>query len=195
MKRPRILVLCSGEGGESEAFVQAGYDVVRIEIDPGLSHVPHTLTLDVLDWCDWIDRLGDFQIVIATPPCGDFSHGYNAPKAKAAREGKLDEYEPDMQPLLACLDIIDYVKPTWWLVENVAGSTRYFTPILGKFTQHIGPFFLWGTFPHLRVASFDHAKVGMNTARERQKWPFELSFALLDAVREQWTLQRWGVKP
>ena len=39
---PWVLDLCSGLGGASEAFVKDPYwDVVRIENNPELAHVPH----------------------------------------------------------------------------------------------------------------------------------------------------------
>ena len=38
----KVLDLCSGLGGFSEAFVAAGHEVLRIEHNPLLADVPHT---------------------------------------------------------------------------------------------------------------------------------------------------------
>jgi len=38
----KVLDLCSGLGGFSEAFLTAGHDVLRIENNPLLADVPNT---------------------------------------------------------------------------------------------------------------------------------------------------------
>lgn len=187
----RILDLDSGLGGASEAFLQAGHVVFRIELNPLLAYVPHTHTLDVLEWMDWLPDMGHFDIVIAAPPCTGFSDGYHSPKSVAARAGTLDKYQPDMSNVLACLAIRDYLNPTWFILENVRGAGPYFRPLVGRPRQQIGPFFLWGEFPHIEIDEFVHSKTKLTDPQERAKWPFELSFALLKACREQFTLTRW----
>ena len=49
--------LCSGLGGASEAFLVAGWLVIRIEIEDMLQWVPHTRQLDVLQWREWVNDL------------------------------------------------------------------------------------------------------------------------------------------
>jgi len=188
----RILDLCSGLGGASEAFIQGGHVVFRIENNPLLAYLPHTHTLDVLEWMDWLPEMGHFDIVIAAPPCTGFSDGYHSPKSQAARAGQLAEYEPDMAIVEACLAIFRYLNPTWRILENVRGAGPYFRPLIGRPRQQIGPFFLWGDFPHIEIDEFVHSKTQLNTPADRAKWPFELSFALLKACREQFTLARWS---
>ena len=36
------------------------------------------------------------------------------------------------------------IKPKHWVIENVVGAQEYFNPILGKPTQIIESFCLWG---------------------------------------------------
>jgi len=190
--KPRILDLCSGLGGASEAFVQAGCDVVRIELNELLAYVPFTATLDVKKWDEWLPDLGRFDVVIAAPPCLEFSDGFHSPKSRYVRaNGGVEGYEPDLSILQACLDIEDYLKPTWFILENVRGAGPYFKPLVGPPKQNIGGFFLWGRFPHIVVEQLDHSKVALNGAQERAKWPFVLSFALYQALRDQLTLRVW----
>jgi hypothetical protein len=185
-----ILDLCSGLGGASEAFIQhPNWTVIRIENNPLLEDVPFTHQLDVLNWVDWIDSFPRIDVIWASPPCLGFSNGYSSPRAIAQREGM--PYEPDMSLIQACLDIIDYCKPSTWVLENVAGSIKFITPLIGKFQQHISSFFLWGNFPRM-VVNLQHKKSDIDVwssdplrANKRAKIPRQLSQAFLQAIQEQ----------
>lgn len=189
--------LCSGLGGWSEAFVQDGWTVVRIETSQDLQYVPHTYQLDVREWADWADDFPKPDVILASPPCLEFSTAYMAPKAVAAREGR--EFEPDMSIVNACKDIIEAFEPRWWCIENVNGAISTFNPLLGTFSQKVGPFYLWGNFPILLLpGSWTHHKGDNDSwstdplrANKRALIPFEVSFAMLEAVRSQHTLEDW----
>lgn len=187
-----MLDLFSGLGGASEAFVQAGWRVIRVESNPELAYVPHTLTLDCLEWADWIDNLPPIDLIWASPPCQEFSLAYNAPAAKAQREGR--RFNPDMRCVNAALDIIEALEPRHWIIENVHGSVSHFAPLLGRHTQKCGPCYLWGNFPWLNVpkTAFQRSKTqNMTGSQNRSLIPFELSFALLDSIRTTRYLEDW----
>lgn len=189
-----MLDLFSGLGGASEAFVQDGWRVIRVEINPELAYVPHTLTLDCLDWADWIDNLPPVDLIWASPPCDEFSLAFNAPAAIAQREGR--DFHPDMKCVKAAMDIIDALKPRHWVIENVQGSIAHLQPLMGKCTQKIGAYYLWGNFPMLIMPdSYDPVSKtslwGATNKQERALIPFELSFALLKAIREQTYIEDW----
>lgn len=191
-----ILDLCSGLGGWTEAFVQGGWNVIRIENNPDLQYVPFTLELDVLNWEEWINDIPHPDVIVASPPCLEFSTAYGAPGPTARRSGK--EWKPDMSVVKACLDIIDYLKPTTWVLENVQGSQGFFLPLIGGRRQKIGPFYLWGNFPLLSLQNFKHSKYDQDVhssnpmrANLRALIPFELSYVLFDTVSRQWDLRRW----
>jgi site-specific DNA-cytosine methylase len=138
---------------------------------------------------DWIDSFPGIDVIWASPPCLEFSNAFDAPRARAARAGV--DFEPDMSVVRACIDIIDYCKPSVWVLENVAGSTKSITPIIGKFQQHISSFFLWGNFPRM-VVNFQHSKSDNDVwssdplrANKRAKIPLQLSQAFLQAIQEQ----------
>lgn len=144
----RMLDLFSGLGGASEAMIDdPRWEVIRIENNPLLEYVPGTQLRNVCDWADWIDTLGPFDLVWASPPCLEFSDGYNAPKVKARREGKT--YAPDLSLLQAARDIISVLNPSWYVIENVRGACEFFNPIMGPASQRIHSFYLWGRFPHI----------------------------------------------
>ena len=117
------LSLCAGLGGQCQAFVNHPlWRVVRIDINPKLADVAHMRLLDVNHWLDWYPGLelemgGPPDVVIFAPDCEEFSMGYNAPKIKAKREGR--EFQPSMELLESGLELIEFISPRMWIVENV----------------------------------------------------------------------------
>lgn len=196
-KKRVCLDLCSGLGGWSEAFVQQGWTVIRIENNPELAHIAFTRQLDVLEWADWIDDIPHPDVILCSPPCLEFSEAYAAPRMVAKRTGQ--PFEPDMSIVQACLDIIDFFKPTYWVLENVRGAQEFFLPLIGGRRQKISSFYLWGNFPLVPMPQdFEHRKMDHDTWSEnplraniRAMIPFEVSFQMESTIREQWNLQRW----
>ena len=191
-----ILDLCSGLGGASEAFANdPHWTVVRIENNPILSDVEHTLMADVLEWIDWLPELisefGRPTVIWASPACLEFSRCYSAPGPKAQREGVA--FQPDMSIVESCIDIIEYAKPRFHIIENVRGACAWFLPELGCWKQRIGQFFLWGAFRMLDTKGYTHI------AGKTQDWdvgdplrtnkraliPISISQSCLDAVCSQ----------
>ena len=202
---PRMLDLCSGLGGASEAFVRAGWEVVRIDNNPLIAnkdmgyYVPYTMQEDVLapelDYF-WKDLYYDF--IWASPPCVEFSNAYSAPKPTAQREGR--DFKPDMSIVKACHEIIKDLKPRYWVIENVSGSSKFISDELKMPPwQIVGPFFLWGKFPRICMEydwthrKADHEKTSTHplAANIKARLPLEISEAFLDAFQNQTTLERW----
>ena len=201
--------LCSGLGGASEAFVRdAGWKVIRIENNPMLSGVEDTLCLDIDDdWSQWVDELiiehGVPELIWASPPCREFSDGYSAPIPTAKRNG--EEFEPCMDLIFTIQDIIDRVRPRYFIVENVRGAIPYFDDVFGPYSQRVESFYLWGRFPAFRVIvdnrtgkSFKHSKYTNDTwsddplrANKRAYVPIDISRAVLRAVNTQTSLMEW----
>lgn len=190
-KKQRVMWdLCSGLGGWSEAFVQAGWVVIRVEVNPALEYVPFTRIWDVKEWVDWIDDLPHPELVVASPPCTEFS--------TADWRKDRETLKPDMSIVRACLDIIDYIKPDYWVLENVKGACRYFIPIIGHHRQAIGnrqspQFYLWGNFPYISMKpGWKHYKTDVRDPQKRAMIPFELSFQLVRTLEQQSKLTRWS---
>jgi hypothetical protein len=198
--------LCAGLGGACQAFEgDDKWQVYRIDNNPKLvPEVPgHYQIEDLLKWEDWIPKLlvkGRPDLIIVGPPCRDFSNGYSGPKMTWLREGNLlEDYEPDMSLVFASMEIIEHVKPKWWMLENVFGSVPYIEPHLGQFTQIIGPFILWGKFPFIRMPDdYRHSKFENDTwssdelrANRRAKWPKPISEAVKKAVDAQSSIFDW----
>ena len=200
--KKKALDLCSGLGGASEAFLRSrNWEVKRIENNTILANIPETTIIDVKQLAVALrnNRPGHIDLIWASPPCREFSNGFASPKSQAARAGQLDDYEPDMSIVNACLEIIEICQPTYWVLENVVGATRYLNPILGEPRQIIGPFVLWGNFPLIDNAkAIPTSKKAKDVhsgnplrANLKAKIPIELSQGLLDAIENQKTLDYW----
>lgn len=195
--------LCSGLGGASEAFVQdGGWKVIRIENNPMMSGVEDTLCFEIDDdWSQWVDELiiehGVPELIWASPPCREFSDAYQAPGPTAKRNG--EEFEPCLDLIFTIQDILDRVRPRYFIVENVRGAIPYFDDIFGPYSQRISSFYLWGRFPALAIdPSFTHSKFDNDTwsddplrANRRAYVPIDISRAVLKSVSTQTTLMDW----
>ena len=140
----RVLDLYSGLGGFSEAFARSGnWEVIRIENNPLLKDVPNTILSDIRD-LDPIDY-ADVDLILASPPCTEFSNAYAAPKGRAYRRGiRGDDYKPDMTLVKEAVKWNRMIKPRFFLMENVNGSQRHFRKMrLYPIMKH-GPFVFYG---------------------------------------------------
>ena len=183
--------LCSGLGGWTQAFDKHVY---RFDNNPLLQDVPGTFREDVREWKKWVFHYPKPDVIVASPPCLEFSQGYNAPRPKTKKERK--EFNPDLSIVKACMEIIEHQQPKWWIIENVAGASKDFTQELGMPPrQIIGPFLLWGYFPYLPIT---HARINKTQdwnigdplrANKRAMIPLEVSQALHDVCFTQTLLE------
>ena len=195
MKR-HMVDLFAGLGGASEAMID-DWEVLRFDNNPLLSGVPKMIMEDVSKLKHQLiahrDPMKKIDLIWASPPCRDFSSGYNSPKSKASRDIGLENYKPDMSLLIASLEIIEIAKPKFWVIENVVGSIRYFREFLGEPRQIIGPYVLWGNFPLMDVDSSELTPKkekdvhSANPLRSnlKAKVDFCISNALKDAIENQ----------
>tara|TARA_R110000751_G_scaffold147368_1_gene251978 strand:+ start:110 stop:709 length:600 start_codon:yes stop_codon:yes gene_type:complete len=191
----KVLDLCSGLGGFSEAFAQDGHEVLRIENNPLLRDVPHTKLMCIFEFRDWLEEYlcmnpPQFDLILFSPPCYEFSLAYNAPRANHEREFPNVPWVPSMDILECGMDIIKMLKPTWHIVENVRGAIKYFKEDLGKPFQINDAYVFWGKFPSFVPAEFPskadkdsrHSPLRANI---RGKIPIQISKALLEAIESQ----------
>lgn len=195
----KVLDLCSGLGGFSEAFVAAGHEVLRIENNPLLADVPNTKIMCIFELRDWLEDnintltvgvLDNVDLVLFSPPCYEFSLAFSAPRAIHLREQPRIPYEPSTDILECGLDIINLLSPRYYIVENVRGAIKYFKEDLGKPRQINDAYVFWGNFPSFVPEKFPskankdkrHSELRANI---RGQIPIQLSKALLEAVESQ----------
>jgi hypothetical protein len=189
-----MLDLCAGFGGQSEAFLRAGWDVLRIDNNPLLSEVPNVVIMNIEDAKPFNLCGHPIDYVHASPPCYEFSTAYDAPRSKAYREGVTD-YQPDLTLVKECMRIIRDLKPRYWSLENVRGSIKYLKPILGEPRLIVGSYVYWGNFP-----LFDPSTLTIPTkmSKDRRWSPLRSNYfakidlcvseAFLNAMESQQTL-------
>lgn len=195
----KVLDLFSGLGGFSEAFLRAGDEVVRVENNQILSEVPCTSIEDVKEVRDRLleykqngHPMRKIDLVLASPPCYEFSLGFSAPRAVASRT--KEEYNPSMDLVEITMEIIQLINPRYFVIENVMGSIRYFEKIGLVPNQIHGSYVFYGNFPKFSTPD-------MPTKAEKDSWhgdplrsnkralvPLELSIALRKAIISQKTL-------
>jgi len=204
--------LFAGLGGASSDFCESP-NWVNLQIDNNpilLDHNDHLYMLDLSNsasaidfisvWLQGIENIDpiDHLVIWASPPCLEFSMGYNSPRAEAGRAGI--EFYPDMALLRSSKIIIDHFQKHCdkngikfsWVIENVRGASLYFYEFLGmRFKQKIGSFFLWGNFPEIHITEFlqNHTKPDKRhspiRANIRAKIPQELSHQVRIALEGQ----------
>ncbi|MCD6473675.1 MAG: DNA cytosine methyltransferase [Thermoplasmata archaeon] len=115
-ERIRVLDLFSGLGGFSQAFRDRGHEVITLDINPEFNP---TICANILEIeAEDLMKYGYFDIILAAPPCDEFS--------KESMPWSRTNKEPDLTLALKTKEIIDILKPKFWIVENVRGGSEIF---------------------------------------------------------------------
>ncbi len=103
-----VLSLCDFTGAWSQPYVDAGYDVVRLDIRRGQDvRLFEALPFPV-------------RGVLAAPPCTDFASSGARWWAGKGEQALLD----GLAVVDACLRIVAVHRPQWWCLENPVGRLR-----------------------------------------------------------------------
>jgi hypothetical protein len=168
-----MLDLCAGLGFASRAMKQRGWDVITLDYDARFNC---DITADVRDF-HYTGLRPD--LIWASPPCDEFAREF-MPWCATGKTPSTDLVE-------ACWRIIQEVRPRYWVIENVKGSVKYISAILGQPAYVCNPFYLWGNFhdiSHVHVKSHKE-KLSSSRAAERAMIPLELSWAMASAIEWQ----------
>lgn len=115
--KPRLLDLFCGAGGAAMGYHRAGFEVVGVDINPQ-PHYPFEFHQgDAMTW-----PLDGFDAIHASPPCQFFTQMRASWRAQGVNDGYVDLLTPTLKRLRG-LDIP-------WIVENVVGAGRAFSPTL-----------------------------------------------------------------
>lgn len=126
--KPRMLELFSGTQRLSETFRKSGWDAVSVELNPKLDATVHADILSI-DWRDFLERYGSFDVLWASPPCTTFSVasiGHHRMKNKETGECVAISEDAKIGDALlhATLDAISILKPRYWFIENPRAAMR-----------------------------------------------------------------------
>ena len=121
-KKLRVLDLCSGLKGWTEAFVQRGHDVLTIDADPETNP---DICADVCDITT--EKIGrNWDLILASPPCQAFSvmSCYHHWTSTEPRVAKTEKAEKALQIVHHIWDLIEEIDPTFWFIENPQAMMR-----------------------------------------------------------------------
>jgi hypothetical protein len=152
-----ILSLCDLSGSWSLPYVEAGYEVVQVDVlhPSGCRKVaPNVWRVgcDLLDVTQqtWYRGL-PFHGVLAAPPCTCFCRPAARWWARQDAEGKTDR---DVALIRRCLDLCQ-TATAWWALENPPGRAPKLIPELGRPAWQFHPWhygdpwrkqtYIWGT--------------------------------------------------
>ena len=164
-KRNRLLHLdlCAGRGGWQSST----------DGDPNW----RTVGVDIFSMRG-VDVLGDVRqlpidcqpdLLTMSPPCTEFAR-WMLPW--------LDEPDPSLELVEACLQVVDDLAPRWWVLENSRGLHQYWKPA----RTHIGPYYLWGEWPAMDVDE-SQIKGKMQTSGENAAKRAEIPAVLAKAIK------------
>lgn len=133
-----ILSLCDFSGVWSQPYLDAGYNVMRVDLQ---ADEPQDIRL--------MEYPGPVHGILAAPPCRVFCR----PGARWWKEWGEAGLLEGLALIDACLRIVTVCKPQWWALENPPGRlSRYLGPHQYAFHpyHHGDPWtkhtYLWGRF-------------------------------------------------
>ena len=122
----RVIDLFSGLGGFSQAFLDRGHDVLRIDFDDKFREVPNTMVKDIMELEP--SELGSFaydiDIITSSPPCNCFSTLALSTFWENGRP--KDPRTIDAIALVKrSITLIERLEPKFWVIENPTGMLRH----------------------------------------------------------------------
>ena len=117
----RLLELFCGSKSIGKVFEKNGFEVVSLDIDPKFHP---TICCDILDFDYRKYQPGSFDVLWSSPPCQMFSSlrwclsGRTKKKGITKEQLQNDLINLGLPPLLKTLEIIKYLKPKIWFIEN-----------------------------------------------------------------------------
>lgn len=134
----KLLSLFDYTGNWAQPFADAGWDVVLWDIKhSGTQATDKKIGIDLMQANErFLDQLGPIDGILAAVPCTDFaSSGARWFAAKDA-DGRTAK---SVALVKKTLEIIDYLNPAFWVIENPIGRIHNLVPELGKPKMYFQP--------------------------------------------------------
>lgn len=137
----KVLDLFCGHGGWSKGFAKLGYECTGVDIRK-MDYPYRFIKADLYDW----EPDQYYDIVLASPPCTEFS------AVNQRWNGKANESK-GLGLVYRTYHLIEKMKPKWYCIENVRNLAKFIGPPkdivrYGK-SVHSKHAYLWGSFPSL----------------------------------------------
>ena len=200
----KLLDLFCGLGGFSAAFEDSGrWEVTTVDLN---AEFDPDIVADVFDLRP-SDFSSDFDVVLASPPCTQFSFAASSLERFVDGKPQTDDAKDAVALVYHTKGLIRGLNPQYWFMENPQGWLRH---VIGRptaritycqyGTDYMKPTDLWGKHPrdfkyrsckygddcHTYNTDNDHGGKGStdhmgNTAAKRSLVPYELSESIRDA--------------
>lgn len=207
----RVLDLFSGLGGFSQAFLDRGHSVWRIDNDDKFIRAENTVIADVLRLSRFsIELAGPWDVILASPPCEAFSVMCIGKNWTRDHQPKTEKARVALSLVKHALALIEELKPRYWAVENPRGKLRRLIGMPTDTTwwcqwkdRRAKPTDLWGIIPKSMLplpkcknggADHDPAPRGTKTVgtqaqgvppEQRALIPYAFSLSLCVAIEEE----------
>lgn len=149
----KCLEICCGTKSFSKVFT----DSLTIDIDEKFNP---DICVDICEWDYKQYAIGSFDFIWASPPCVSFSTMAGGKhRDKITLEPKTETGKLGNKILDRCIEIINYLKPKYWCIENPRGYMRRM-PQMAQFnrttlnyckygSQFFKPTDLWNNFNYV----------------------------------------------
>lgn len=205
-----ILDLFSGTGSSTQAFADAGHQVITVELNPQFEA---THTMSVLDvTAEWfLSQYGRPDFIWASPPCTAFSVasiGHHWDNSDGTPKPKTEAAAKNQELVRNTISLVRQLNPTHgWLIENPRGMLRKLEVVQGitrrtvTYCQYgdtrMKPTDLWGDVtrwtpkPPCKNGDTCHEAAprgsrtgtqGMSNAIQRSQIPYQLGKEILEAI-------------
>ena len=143
-----VLSLCDYSGTWAKPYADAGHTVFLVDPKHRPADGEHVWTFeDGMMRCSdtargflnllrqgWVKP--DFDVILAAPPCTDFASSGARWWADKDNDGRTDK---SVQIVHDILDIIDFVEPSVWALENPVGRIASLVPALDRWKLIFNP--------------------------------------------------------
>lgn len=168
-EKNNILSLFSGTQSWTQFYDKSKYNIYNIDL---MYHYSDTLCRNILIW-DYKDEIKDkIDIIYASPPCNfyftNMKHGImpSYSRNKGSGNRNYTEYEKKLSLDLVnkTIEIIEYFKPKFWIIENPRAKMRkHYPKILNR-----------------EPITIDYCRYGVNYKKPTDLW---LSFEFNNILR------------
>ena len=188
----KILELFCGLGGWSKGFHDIFPDAEFYGVD--IKNYGYPYNFIKADLHDWVPDQ-KYDIVLASPPCSEFS------EVKRNTAQKYDE-RIGLDLVWRTFHLIEKIKPKFWVLENVWGLSEFLDKpkeiVRYRRAKNGKRAYLWGNFPNLGffeediiyTSEFFHLRDGWNEKNraERAIIPLALSHQMAKRMKENFNL-------
>jgi hypothetical protein len=130
---PTIISLFDRTGNWSQPYRDAGYDVYCFDLQTG--HNIYDFTFDM-----W-QRFRPVQGILLAPPCDNLAVAGAKHFAMKDNDGRT---QSSIKLFNHCLDIVEWICPNWWALENPVGRVNSLIPRLIPFGPRYFQPWWWG---------------------------------------------------